>query len=137
VRTTKGTAVKTPKSAAGSRDVPIAPHTIEQVRHHLDHYTDDGRDALLFPADHGGNLAPSTWNRHWYKARAAAGRPDLHLHDLRHSSLTWMAQAGATTRELMDAAGHSSPAAALRYQHVADGRRRELAARLSKIADES
>jgi integrase len=83
-------------------------------------------------------LAPSTWNRHWYKARAAAGRPDLHhLRDLRHSGLTWMAQAGATTRELMDAAGHSSPAAALRYQHVADGRRRELAARLSKIADES
>ena len=137
VRTTRGTIAKTPKSDAGVRDVSIPPHIIDQIRRHLDTHTGGGRDALLFPADHGGNLAPSTWNRHWHKARAAARRPDLHLHDLRHSALTMMAQSGATTRELMDIAGHSSPAAALRYQHVADGRRRELAARLSKMADES
>ncbi|ASL16283.1 tyrosine-type recombinase/integrase [Mycobacterium intracellulare] len=134
VRTKEGHVVKAPKSEVGSRDVPIPPHLVEGVRQHLQTIS-DSRDALLFPADHGGHLAPSTWNRWWYRAREAAGRPDLHLHDLRHSGLTWLAQAGATTKELMDVAGHSSSEAALRYQHVADGRRKELAARLSKMAD--
>ncbi|EUA34570.1 hypothetical protein I552_5353 [Mycobacterium xenopi 3993] len=27
--------------------------------------------------------------RHWYKARKAAGRDDLRWHDLRHSGLCW------------------------------------------------
>jgi integrase len=136
VRIKKGFETKTPKSRAGVRDVSIPPHIIEPLRRHMAEHVGTAYDALLFPAAHGGHLALSTWNRHWYKAREAAGRPDLRLHDLRHSGLTWLAQSGATTRELMDIAGHSSPAAALRYQHVADGRKRELAARLSKLVAE-
>ena len=42
-------------------------------------------DALLFPAHHGGHLAPSTLYRVFYAAREAAGRPDLRFHDLRHT----------------------------------------------------
>ena len=34
------------------------------------------------------------------RARLAAGRPDLHLHDLRHTGSTWAAATGASTREL-------------------------------------
>ena len=43
-------------------------------------------DALLFAAQHGGHLAPSTLNRHIYAARQVAGRPDLRFHDLRRSA---------------------------------------------------
>jgi hypothetical protein len=81
-------------------------------------------DALLFPADHGGNLATSTLNRHWHKAREAAGRPDLRWHDLRHTGAVLAAQTGATLAELMGRLGHSTPQAALRYQHAAQGARR-------------
>jgi hypothetical protein len=42
---------------------------------------------------------------------------------------------GATLKELMDRLGHSSPQAALRYQHVAAGRSAEIAALLSNLAD--
>jgi hypothetical protein len=35
-------------------------------------------------------------NRAWVTARRAIGRPDLHLHDLRHSGLTWSAATGAS-----------------------------------------
>ncbi len=132
----KGFVVKATKSNAGLRDVALPPHVIEPLREHLREHVATAHDALLFPARHGGHLAPATWSRHWHRARDAVGRPDLRLHDLRHTGLTLLAQAGATVRELMDAAGHSSPAAALRYQHIADGRKRELAARLSKLADE-
>ena len=41
---------------------------------------------------------------------------------------------GATLAELMARLGHSTPAAAMRYQHAAQGRDQEIAAKLSKIA---
>jgi integrase len=72
---------------------------------------------------------------HWYKARAAAGRPDLRWHDLRHSGAVLAAATGATLAELMARLGHSTPTAAMRYQHVAAGRGREVAALMSKLAD--
>ncbi len=44
------------------------------------------------------------------------------------------AATGATLAELMARLGHSTPAAALRYQHAAAGRDREIAGLLSKLA---
>ena len=41
---------------------------------------------------------------------------------------------GATLAELMGRLGHSSPAAAMRYQHVAAGRDQAIAEALSRIA---
>ena len=126
--------VGTPKSEASVRDVAIPPHVLPAIEEHLAKFVGTDRDSLLFPADHGGHLQPSTVSRHWYRARKAAGRPDLRWHDLRHSGLTLAALAGATLSELMGRAGHSTPAAALRYQHVAQGRDAEVAAALSKLA---
>jgi integrase len=65
-----------------------------------------------------------------------AGLPDAHFHDLRHAGLTLSAQAGATLAEVMRRAGHSSAAAAMRYQHAADQRDTEIAARLSALAQD-
>ena len=73
--------------------------------------------------------------RHWYKARQAAGCPDLRWHDLRHSGAVLAAATGASLAELMERLGHSTPAAAMRYQHAARGRGREIAALLSKLAN--
>jgi integrase len=146
--------IGTPKSEASIRDVSIPPHLIPVIENHLARYVGSGRDSLLFPAgdsreskskgqgwsvpradsDESRHLQPSTLARHWYKARAAAGRDDLRWHDLRHSSLVLAAATGATLAELMARAGHSTPQAAMRYQHAAAGRDREIAALLSKLA---
>jgi integrase len=126
--------VGSPKSEASVRDVAIPPHVVPLIEHHLSKHVGPERDSMLFPADHGGHLQPSTLSRPWSKARKAAGRNDLRWHDLRHSGLTLAAATGATLAELMGRAGHSTPQAALRYQHVAQGRDREVAALLSKLA---
>lgn len=55
---------------------------------------------------------------YWYAARAAIGRPDLHLHDLRHACASWLAQSGATTRDLQVWLGHTNPATTARYAHL-------------------
>jgi hypothetical protein len=41
--------------------------------------------------------------------------------------------AGANTRELMERLGHTSPAVALRYQHVMAGRDQAIAAALEEL----
>lgn len=136
VRTNGGTfEVTTPKSEASVRDVAIPPHIIPQIEDHLSRYVGNKRDSLLFPAQHGGHLAPATLSRHWYRARKAAKRDDLRWHDLRHSGAVLAAATGASLAELMARLGHSTPQAAMRYQHAAQGRDREIAALLSKLAD--
>ena len=61
------------------------------------------------------------------------GREDLRWHDLRHSGAVLAAATGASLAELMARLGHSTPQAALRYQHVAQGRDKQIAALLSKL----
>src|SRR5665213_2957109 len=79
-------------------------------------------------------LSAGSFQRAWSNARLAVGRPDLHLHDLRHTGLTFAAATGATTAELMHRAGHASAAASLRYQHATHDRDQVLADALAEIA---
>jgi integrase len=44
------------------------------------------------------------------KARAKAGAPDAHFHDLRHTGGTLNATTGATTKELMAGSATQAPA---------------------------
>jgi integrase len=134
VRTGDGFTVTTPKSEAGTRDVAIPPHLCPLIADHLAKFVGPEPDSLLFPAHHGGHLAPTTLKRHFYRARDAASRPDLHFHDLRHSGAVLAALTGATLAELMSRLGHSTPAAAMRYQHAAQGRDQAIAEALSRIA---
>lgn len=134
-RVSGGWVVGDPKSDAGIRNVGIPPHLIPVVKNHLAKYVEAQSDSLLFPAQNGGHLQPSTFNRHYYKGRNKAKRPDLRLHDCRHSGATMAAQTGATLAELMARLGHSTPQAAMRYQHAAQGRDKAIAAALSQMAN--
>jgi integrase len=101
------------------------------VEDHLARHAGPGRDALLFTALSVGYLTPGGLYDHFYPARLAAGRPDLRFHDLRHTGATLAAATGATLAELMRRIGHSTPHAAMRYQHAADDRDRAIAEALS------
>src|SRR5665811_83774 len=76
---------------------------------------------------------PRRSTRSNYPARNAAGREDLRWHDLRHTGAVLAAQTGATLAELMGRLGHSTPAAAMRYQHAARDRDTEIAKALSAM----
>ena len=137
VRAGGATIVKKPKTDAGIRDVAIPPHLLPMLRQHLLEHTEPGKTGLLFPARGGGHMAPSTLYRVFYPAREAAGRADLRFHDLRHTGAVLAASTGATLAELMSRLGHSTPGAALRYQHAAQGRDMEIAKRLSALVEGS
>ncbi|BDX30932.1 putative prophage phiRv2 integrase [Mycobacterium antarcticum] len=123
-----------PKTAAGIRDVAVPPHIRPVVLAHLKNHVGREPDALLFPVDtEGGHMHGDNYRTHWEKARAAIGKPNMRVHDLRHVGAVLAAQSGATTAELMHRLGHTTPQMALRYQHVAEGRDAEIAERLSKL----
>lgn len=144
-----------PKSDAGVRDVAVPPHLVPAIVHHLDKFVGKSSSSLVFPANDGSShLAPSAFygkspkksrNRRtgkttmraghgFYAARVAIGRPDLRQHDLRHTGAVLAAQTGATLAELMSRMGHSTPGAAMRYQHAAQGRDAQIANLLSTLA---
>ena len=125
-----------PKTDAGVRDIAIPPHLLPLVKDHLSDHTAPGRESLLFPAsgDSNRHMAPATLYKVFYPAREAAGRKDLRWHDLRHTGAVLAAQTGATLAELMGRLGHTTPGAAMRYQHAAADRDTEIARRLSQLA---
>jgi integrase len=136
VRGDDGRVVKDPKSDAGKRAVNIPPHLMPLVHGHLIEHTGRGRDALLFPSaqDPARQMSPSSLYAVYHPAREAAGRPDLRFHDLRHTGAVLAAATGATLAELMARLGHSTVAAAMRYQHAAADRDKVIAAALSELA---
>jgi integrase len=140
----------TPKNRR-MRVVHYPPHLDDMVKRHLDLYAEPGRAGKLFPSRTGGYLSQSTLNGKpkrirlikgrivnesataFRKACDVAGRPDLRLHDLRHTGAVLAAATGATLAELQARLGHSTVTAAMRYQHAATDRDAAISEALSKM----
>lgn len=125
----------TPKSRVGKRTVAFPEEIAAEIRWHLARFAEPGEQGLVFVGPKGGRLRRSNFHESvWSKARDAVGQPNLHIHDLRHTGATLSAVTGATLKELMTRLGHSSPRAALIYQHASRDRDREVAKALGVFA---
>jgi integrase len=123
-----------PKTEAGRRTVTLPAVAAVALAEHLANFAEPGPEGLVFPAPQGGYLRRSNFRRRWWvPATRAVGVQGLRVHDLRHSAATMALAAGANTRELMERMGHTSPAVALRYQHVMAGRDQAIAASLEQL----
>jgi len=69
----------------------------------------------------------------WEGVRKAAGLPDVHLHDLRHSFASILVSSGASLPLIGALLGHSNPATTHRYAHLALDPLREAAERAGAI----
>jgi integrase len=119
---------KGPKTEAGKREIVIPSNLASDISDHMKHFVASDATARIFDVD------TRELRRAWDRARSVVGLPKLHMHDLRHSGLTWSAATGATVAELMHRAGHRSPTAAMRYQHATKDRDKALADALAKLA---
>src|SRR3954453_20392437 len=122
-----------PKTDAGHRTVTLPAAIAAVLEEHLRNHVPASPDALLFSTSSGGYLARSNWNSTFRRAADAIGLPAVRPHELRHTGATLAAATGATTKELMRRLGHSSPTAALLYQHAADDRDAEIARALDAM----
>lgn len=125
-----GRVVGSPKSEAGVRTVALPRVAVEALDEHLARYAQPGPSGVMFTGPRGRPLRRADLSIEWRKALAKVpGAPGgMHVHDLRHHAATLMARMpGVTTKELMARIGHSSPRAALIYQHATAERDRAIA----------
>lgn len=123
----RGLVTGPPKSAAGARTVAIPEALASILEDHLARWSGPEPTALVF---HRGArrshpqpaLVPPVPRRSRRRRRPVAP-----LHDLRHLAGTLAAATGASTRELMARLGHSTPRAALIYQHATAERDHQIA----------
>ncbi|MET7773775.1 site-specific integrase [Nocardia sp. NPDC005366] len=76
-------------------------------------------DARVFVGPRGGRIATGVLRKatHWDEVVARLGYEHLRRHDLRHTGLTWFADAGVPLHRLQRIAGHSDPRITQRYLH--------------------
>jgi integrase len=106
---------------------------VPELVDHLERFADPKPNGVVFIGPKGGRLRQSNFRKFWYRARGAVGLPELHFHDLRHTGNTMAAAQGASLKELMERMGHSSPRAALIYQHATRERDQKIAAGMGKL----
>ncbi|MDF1704932.1 MAG: site-specific integrase [Aeromicrobium sp.] len=122
-----GRSISTPKTSKGIRTVHVPPPFLPMLQRHLLEHAAPGGDGLLFPGERTDHMSVRYLMDQYRSARGAAGRPDLTIHDLRHTALTLAGQHGATAAELQARAGHASQAAMAIYQHATAARDLKLA----------
>ena len=97
--------------------VPLAPRTAEAVQD----YVGAREDGPLFVTATGNRWHRSeAWRTLRRLARVAIpGKADtIHPHDLRHAFVTLSLDAGASLRDVQDAAGHADPRTTRRYDRA-------------------
>ncbi len=90
----------------------------------------------MFTRPSGLPLRRADLSQAWRDACDAVGVTGVRPHDLRHHAATVIARnPNVTLRELMAAIGHSSPVAALRYQHATADRSKAIASYLDDVIE--
>lgn len=106
--------VKATKTEASRAWVPVPDFTIRALRKQRKTVArqrlaalawDDGD--LVFPTSVGTPQDRNNVSKQWILLRAEAGLPDLRLHDLRHSTATFLLAAGAPMKLVQEVLRHS------------------------------
>src|SRR5690606_29677270 len=116
------------------RTVWLGEEELAAARAYAKRHPAFSKTAPFFVNDRGFRMTKNEIYRDWMKARVEAGYPEARIHDLRHSSLTQLAQAGATMADVMAFGGHKDIRSGDRYQHSNDDRLKTLVKARSEAA---
>lgn len=108
------------KSTKGkrARDVPLIVEIRALIERRIA-MTGGDPDARLFTGPRGGRITTAILRdaTHWDEVVTKLGFEHLRRHDLRHTALTWLADAGVQPHALRKIAGHGSLTTTQRYLH--------------------
>lgn len=120
-QTTPGPGGLIDKGTKGKRArlVPIIEEIRPLVERRLNTVSNDPM-ARLFTGPRGGRITTAVLRdaTHWDEVVTNLGYGYLQRHDLRHTGLTWMADAGVPVHVLRKIAGHGSLMTTQRYLHL-------------------
>lgn len=90
----------------------------------------------IFTQPNGKPLDPRRDLDEWKELLAEAGVPEVRLHDARHTAATVLLILGVHQRVVMDIMGWSTAGMFMRYTHVLEEVRRDVATRLNDFLRE-
>lgn len=132
--TGRGRVITSPKTAAGNRAVALPAVVLEALSEHLNVFVAKSPESPVFTRPSGLPLRRSDLSNAWLDACGKVEIKGVHPHDLRHHAATVIARnLDVTLKELMATIGHSSPVAALRYQHATAERGQAIASYLDDV----
>lgn len=123
------------KTAKSRRTVHLPRRVVEQLAEHMEEFTGEALDALVFSLDSGAPVTTPRLSTMFRRARAVVGREDLTWHDLRHTGATLAYRIGASVPEVQRRLGHTTMRAAQIYAHAADDSDAVIARRLDALFD--
>ena len=94
--------------------IPLDPLALDLLREMKRAATSE----WLFPSRTKKDISRDDVRRVWYAARAAIGRGELHVHDIRHFYSTALLEAGAAPHLIAPMLGHRTTAMTQRYAHI-------------------
>ena len=118
--------LKSTKTATSNTTQPVPPQLAKLISEAC-----EGKkpaDFIVTCAD-GTHITPNRLRDHFNEAKTKAGRPDLHFHTLRATSITAAVNTGATLRDTMQWGRHADAQTSIeRYQRASGSERmREIA----------
>lgn len=136
---------KAPKSKKSIREIPLAEQVVLMMRKWKEfqeqekeyatkkkiRYYDNG---YVFCRYNGKIVDIDFWTRHFKEMALQAGLKDFHLHNLRHSFVTWLLMNGESVKTVQELVGHASAAFMLdTYGHVIDEVKRAAAEKMGDM----
>lgn len=108
---TRRDVLKSPKTAAGVRDVPLPPIVAEELRSWLQRHWVANERGLIFRSSTGRRIHTAAAHRPWkaFLARAgltSEGKASLHFHALRHFNASWLVANGMPITDVANLLGH-------------------------------
>jgi integrase len=117
--------IRLSKTDAGQRLIPLnnaAWDAIMELYHRAQKIAGTDSEHYVFPACENGKIDPAkpqkSWRTAWRSLREAAGLKHFRFHDLRHHTITELAESGASEQTIMSVAGHVSRQMLEHYSHV-------------------
>lgn len=114
------------------RRVPLIPSLAAWLRRHRQE-TPPGPHDLVWARDGGRPIDPRRDYDAWLGLLAACDLPPVTRHSSRHSAVSLLLGLGVQEAVIMQIAGHSTVAAARRYQHVDDAAARAALRQLGQL----
>ena len=126
------------KNDSGKRTIPLnddAMAAFARLRARAEALGCADPDHYVFPACERGQINPDrhqkSWRTAWRSLTKAAGLKGFRFHDLRHTAITEMAEAGAADATLMAITGHLTREMLEHYSHVRMEAKRAAVEKLS------
>lgn len=127
-------ATETLKRQSSYGVIALAPPAVAALKAHR--LASERIGGYVFSTADGGPLDPSNVRRHWLATLDAAGLPPRRLHDLRHSTATFLLAAGVPARIVQEIMRHSHyRTTAGTYQHVDLAMQRDAMDRLGALLE--